>query len=330
MCEFTGTRNVSEAMPGPCTGTRGYISNAEIEEYVAMAAMAKRDPNSKLGKRALPVEIDYDATTRSNIAIIDGTWIAYMDATEKADRSKTYKRLNMGGTSDWAVDLESFTNLERRTSAGILQNKFSKKGVVIPEDGQPEDDGTVHWYDIECSDRAVSNATEIRKTRWEAAKAGEAWSDAIAAYNTSTSDTGSFSSWIIGHFFRGTEGVHCGGTRVASHCNNWKEECLDRVNTPHNLTTTPAQRTGPAGNFIAYSFVELEQAFVNYYQSIKDARSEVSDLIPVFEGYFMQERDNTFGKQLGWNILAVVSYLSLYVEHCVMMDSLLTDAHLVL
>ncbi|GAB1316462.1 hypothetical protein MFIFM68171_06672 [Madurella fahalii] len=28
ICEFTGTSNVSHALPGPCTGTQGYISNA--------------------------------------------------------------------------------------------------------------------------------------------------------------------------------------------------------------------------------------------------------------------------------------------------------------
>jgi hypothetical protein len=38
MCEYTGTASVSEALPGPCTRTRGYIANAEIEEFIAIQA----------------------------------------------------------------------------------------------------------------------------------------------------------------------------------------------------------------------------------------------------------------------------------------------------
>lgn len=34
MCEFTGTRLVSNANPGRCTKTPGYISNAEINEII--------------------------------------------------------------------------------------------------------------------------------------------------------------------------------------------------------------------------------------------------------------------------------------------------------
>jgi hypothetical protein len=34
MCEFTGSRLVSDANPGRCTDTAGYISNAEINELI--------------------------------------------------------------------------------------------------------------------------------------------------------------------------------------------------------------------------------------------------------------------------------------------------------
>jgi hypothetical protein len=48
------------------------------------------------------------------------------------------------------------------------------------------------------------------------------------------------------------------------------------------------------------------KAFVNYYDALEGARSDVSDLAPVIEDYFMKEVDNTFAKQLGFNILALV------------------------
>jgi hypothetical protein len=34
MCDFTGSRTVSNAQPGRCTKTGGYISNAEINELI--------------------------------------------------------------------------------------------------------------------------------------------------------------------------------------------------------------------------------------------------------------------------------------------------------
>lgn len=45
---------------------------------------------------------------------------------------------------------------------------------------------------------------------------------------------------------------------------------------------------------------------MNYYRALQDARSDVSDLAPVIEDHFMKEVDNTFAKQLGYNILAMV------------------------
>lgn len=34
MCEFTGTRTQSDATPGRCTNTSGYLAQAEINELV--------------------------------------------------------------------------------------------------------------------------------------------------------------------------------------------------------------------------------------------------------------------------------------------------------
>jgi hypothetical protein len=34
LCEFTGTRLQSDAQPGRCTATSGYISNAEINDII--------------------------------------------------------------------------------------------------------------------------------------------------------------------------------------------------------------------------------------------------------------------------------------------------------
>lgn len=40
-CEFTGSRTQSDANPGRCTKTAGYISNAEISEMLKRGAGAR-------------------------------------------------------------------------------------------------------------------------------------------------------------------------------------------------------------------------------------------------------------------------------------------------
>ncbi|KAF3160006.1 hypothetical protein TWF788_003433 [Orbilia oligospora] len=95
MCTFTGP--ASGAMPGRCTGTRGYISNAEINEILRLNPSAK-----KL----------YDTESTSDIVVFNNTeWVAYMDDKNKAGRTGWYRSsLNMGGITDWAVDLQAFVS----------------------------------------------------------------------------------------------------------------------------------------------------------------------------------------------------------------------------
>ncbi|KAK0710573.1 glycoside hydrolase superfamily [Apiosordaria backusii] len=285
MCDYTGTSSISHALPGPCTGVQGYISNAEIDEF--------RKVND------FSVATHYDQATRSNIAIINGTWIAYMDTAEKNARENIYKNWNFGGTSDWAHDLDSFTEIERKLSGPILTSKFTKKGVT---------GGSTRWYDLSCSMPAVTLVDMERKERWKGVMADEAWADAVKAYSARTTDTGSFSSWIIGRFFffRGPQDVHCGTTLVANRCQDGQQGCTDKNSKPHDLTVNPPLRTGPAGQFIADSFAKLESAFVNYYAALRGARTDVAEPAPVLEDYFMKEVDDTFSKQLGYNSLAVV------------------------
>ncbi|KAF4553630.1 putative glycosyl hydrolases family 18 protein 5 [Elsinoe fawcettii] len=92
-CTFLGTAGSSQAKPGRCTLTGGYISNAEIDEII-----------KKGGATSF-----HDTATDSDILIYEGTeWVAYMNNATKQSRTDKYKLLNFGGTSDWAIDLQSF------------------------------------------------------------------------------------------------------------------------------------------------------------------------------------------------------------------------------
>lgn len=104
-CQFTGSFSVSNAEPGKCTGSAGYLANAEI---------GKIKSNATAGVAGTSATTWYDAASDSDIMTF-GTkglgqtdWVAYMGTTTKTRRIAWVKSLNFGGTIDWAVDLQKF------------------------------------------------------------------------------------------------------------------------------------------------------------------------------------------------------------------------------
>ncbi|EFR03916.1 killer toxin alpha/beta [Nannizzia gypsea CBS 118893] len=103
MCTFTGSYGHSEAEPGKCTDTPGYIANAELNEILTdalagvegVAAQKWHDPQS-----------DSDIISWSGQGVTD--WVAYMDDDTKAQRIEWVRSLNLGGTTDWAIDLANW------------------------------------------------------------------------------------------------------------------------------------------------------------------------------------------------------------------------------
>ncbi|KAL0930175.1 glycoside hydrolase family 18 protein [Colletotrichum truncatum] len=91
-CLFTGDNRNSGAAKGRCTGTAGYISNAEINEIMAT------ERRNKLWTKE-----------GSNIMVYDNTeWVAWMDDEMKKKRSEFYDSYNFLGTTDWAIDLQEW------------------------------------------------------------------------------------------------------------------------------------------------------------------------------------------------------------------------------
>jgi chitinase len=97
MCRFTGSATESEALPGRCTETSGYISNAEIREIIA----------NYMGGTSSAIKSWHDTDSNTDMLVYgDLEWIAFMSDKTKESRTNWVKGLNFGGTSDWAVDLD--------------------------------------------------------------------------------------------------------------------------------------------------------------------------------------------------------------------------------
>ncbi|KAI5301332.1 hypothetical protein KEM55_003850, partial [Ascosphaera atra] len=97
-CLYTGTAVASNAKPGRCTKVAGYIADAEINEMY--------DDKQKSGR----VKMHYfDSSSQSDIVIYDNNqWAAYMSSETKSKREALYDSLKLGGSSDWATDLQKF------------------------------------------------------------------------------------------------------------------------------------------------------------------------------------------------------------------------------
>lgn len=96
MCTFLGDKSTSFAAPGECTGQAGYISNAEIDRII----------RSQSG-----VQSFHDGPSNTDIVVYNGTeWVGYMTKTTKSTRRTHWQAKNFGGTIDWAVDLQDFTD----------------------------------------------------------------------------------------------------------------------------------------------------------------------------------------------------------------------------
>lgn len=76
-CAFTGSRLVSDAQPGRCTNTGGYLSDAEINEIIIDGGNA---------------QIWVDEDSDSNIMVYDELeWVAWMSEDIKNDREELYR-----------------------------------------------------------------------------------------------------------------------------------------------------------------------------------------------------------------------------------------------
>ncbi|KAF7157662.1 hypothetical protein CNMCM5623_002036 [Aspergillus felis] len=103
-CTYAGDRTHSMAYAAPCTATGGYIANAELNDiiknhgsYSIVKSYIDRDSNSNILIYGNPGAVD---------------WVAYIDGDLKASRINWIKGLNFGGSTDWAIDLQDYSNNE--------------------------------------------------------------------------------------------------------------------------------------------------------------------------------------------------------------------------
>lgn len=116
-CLFTGP--ASGAYAGLCTQTAGYIANAEINSIINGTGSVMT-PDGDILQITTAALTYLDQESYSNIVVYDSNqWIGYMDDANKAGRKLVYQAYNLGGTADWAVDLQNYTGDTGNGEEGI-------------------------------------------------------------------------------------------------------------------------------------------------------------------------------------------------------------------
>jgi hypothetical protein len=181
-CTFVGPE--STATKGECTGTAGYISNAEIDKIIASGA----------GRTY------FDTFADSDILVYGSDWVAYMTDTTKARRTSLYKSYNFGGTTDWAVDLAKF----------MPDGEDNPTVPALPQEGE-------EWTKIDCSHKLAKDENANAIERWDQLKCKDAWESTISAWKKRTSSALTFSKFVSNHL-SGPPDMDCGVTTETNGC----------------------------------------------------------------------------------------------------------------
>ncbi|KAL2256037.1 hypothetical protein VTK26DRAFT_2286 [Humicola hyalothermophila] len=195
MCTFVGPESGAEA--GRCTGTAGYISNAEINEII------RKDPDARTW---------VDAETDSQILVSGNTWVAYMDGTRKLLRMMRWLSMDFGGTSDWAIDLAAFEpdDLGINPAAGI------RLGTHVAA-----------WWNVSCNDIALARDEEADEVeRWKGLGCETAWDSAISDWKKNGRPNNREFSQYISSKLSGPPDMDCSTTALTG-CSTGTVECND-------------------------------------------------------------------------------------------------------
>ncbi|KGO76570.1 Peptidoglycan-binding Lysin subgroup [Penicillium italicum] len=171
----------------------GYIANAEIEAILANSS------------RVTASYIDLASDT--NILVYDDTqWVGWMSDGIKASRRTLYEGLAMGGTTDWATDLQKYNAppYPAKSWAGIIDD------VVLERDPFLEGNRTGNWTSLTCSDPAIEDPLYM--------SSAQRWAQNVdkSRLHLETSEE-DFSYSIMNTFHAGEE-KNCGIVGSSGHC----------------------------------------------------------------------------------------------------------------
>ncbi|KAI0868461.1 hypothetical protein GGS24DRAFT_482282 [Hypoxylon argillaceum] len=256
LCTFTGTAAHSNAAPGVCTGTAGFIGDAEIDAILQDA--------SRVTNHYVDAASDTDVLVYDNIQ-----WVGYMTESRKATRGALYQSLKMGGTADWAIDLQTYNDVPKGDKGWSNWILTIRAGL----DPSYEGDRGGNWTDLVCTNPAVTMSLRYTPLeQWQMLDCEDAWHDATQTWkDLYRSGGGAKFSNVISEIFRYPI-ADC-GSHDDGGCNSLQECKMDAG-------------TGPAGSLVWNSLVTTHLVYAHFYDILDELAGQVSFQYDSYKDHF--------------------------------------------
>ncbi|KAH8731881.1 chitinase [Phaeosphaeriaceae sp. PMI808] len=272
-CVYTGGRGSSDATKGRCTATASFLANAEIEEIIKGQ---KRDGRV--------VTSFHDSSSNSDILVYDSTqWVNYMSASTKKERSALYSAWGFGGTTDWAINLQTFYETPKNGTDWGAFNATRKDGAnwgalkgVIKSEKEADHSRNGNWTTFKCTDRLVKDNSHFSPLeQWNGLNADAAWADVIRIWKETERPRKLDFSQAVSSTFHVGNSPRC-GMLAGSNCDH-NTVCESGLNS---------DESGPAAMLIFNSMVALHQLYKAYHDTLFKAASTVSSKLKDMENKF--------------------------------------------
>ncbi|AEO59465.1 glycoside hydrolase family 18 protein [Thermothelomyces thermophilus ATCC 42464] len=257
-CQFTGDRLNSNAKPGRCTGTAGYISNAEIDEILAGGGSSGGSSQARAGR---VVASFVDTSSNTDVLVYDNNqWVGYMSEKTKKTRTTLYTGWGLGGTTDWASDLQQYHDVPGPAKDWTEFKQLIRAGEDPKSDHSREGD----WTKFDCTNPYLVDKTFYTPTqRWKNLDTDAAWRDVVRIWKETDKPRNIMFTASVSTTLYISADVDC---RNLEDCNT-TEECSAGLNGPYS---------GPAAQFIWNSMVKIHAMYHNYVLMLERATSLVS------------------------------------------------------
>ncbi|KAK4032856.1 killer toxin subunits alpha/beta [Parachaetomium inaequale] len=253
-CTFTGDREHSYATPGRCTGTAGYVADAEIAEIIS--------GGSSLQARSSRVVASFvDTGSHSDILVYDNNqWVSYMSSNTKKTRSALYAAWGMGGTTDWASDLQTFHAAPNPEGDwGVAKTSISS-GYEANTDWSRNG----NWTQFSCDDHLILYANQFTASdQWTGLNAGAAWSDAVRIWVGQNGTKPTFSRFVASVFALG----NIGGCEFITKIPGAVDDCDNLAKCPQSIVNGVSV-TGPGGKLVWDSLAGAHRIFHDYRDGV--------------------------------------------------------------
>ncbi|RDK38944.1 hypothetical protein M752DRAFT_307004 [Aspergillus phoenicis ATCC 13157] len=243
-CLYTGDRLNSDAKKGKCTITAGYLAGAEIGEIMKDSSRV--------------VKSYVDTTSNSDILIYDNDeWVGYMSADTKRARTTLYSAWGLGGTSDWASDLQTYHDVPKPATSWANFIQLAKAG----EDPKIDQTRNGNWTSYNCADDNVANLFYFTPSqRWKNMVTDTAWDDIVRIWNET--DRGRNLTFM--------QSVESTTHFKSQACGEIQSESCSSIGCEDGAD---GNHSGSAAFLILYSMAEFHGMYKRYYDGLFNSLS---------------------------------------------------------